>query len=51
MMMAGIAGARVVKVPLTKTYAHDVKAMLAAGSDAGVFYICNPNNPPARSLP
>ncbi len=39
------AGARVVKVPLTKTYAHDVKAMLAAGPDAGVFYICQPNNP------
>jgi len=39
------AGARVVKVPLTKTYAHDVKAMLAAAPDAGVFYICQPNNP------
>ena len=38
-------GARVVKVPLTKTYAHDVKAMLAAAPDAGVFYICKPNNP------
>ena len=38
-------GARVVKVPLTKTYAHDVKAMLAAGADAGVFYVCSPNNP------
>jgi histidinol-phosphate aminotransferase len=39
-------GARVVKVPLSKTYAHDVKAMIAAGgADAGVFYICNPNNP------
>ncbi len=38
--------ARIVKVPLTKTYAHDVRAMIAsAGSDAGVFYICNPNNP------
>ena len=45
MMMASIAGARVVKVPLTKTYAHDVKAMLAADSSAGVFYVCNPNNP------
>ena len=45
MMAADANGARVVKVPLTKTYAHDVKAMLAAGSDAGVFYICNPNNP------
>jgi histidinol-phosphate aminotransferase len=38
-------GARVVKVPLTKIYAHDVKAMLAAAPDAGVFYICSPNNP------
>jgi len=45
MMMAAVTGARVVKVPLTKTYAHDVKAMLAAAPDAGVFYICNPNNP------
>ena len=45
MFAAQTAGARVVKVPLTKTYAHDVKAMLAAGSDAGVFYVCTPNNP------
>src|SRR5262249_39648665 len=37
--------ARVVKVPLAKDYAHDVKAMIAAGQDAGIFYICNPNNP------
>ena len=42
---AKVAGARVVRVPLTKTYAHDVKAMLAAAPDAGVFYICSPNNP------
>ncbi|MHB8607072.1 MAG: pyridoxal phosphate-dependent aminotransferase [Candidatus Acidiferrales bacterium] len=42
---AKISGARVVNVPLTKTYAHDVKAMLAAAPDAGVFYICTPNNP------
>lgn len=39
------AGARVVKVPLTKTYAHDVRAMVAAAPDAGVLYICSPNNP------
>src|SRR5271167_2526759 len=39
------AGARVVNVPPTRTYAHDVKAMLAAAPDAGVFYICTPNNP------
>src|SRR5438270_10968065 len=33
MMMSAISGARVVKVRLTKTYAHDVKAMLAAAPD------------------
>ncbi|HEY3971529.1 MAG TPA: pyridoxal phosphate-dependent aminotransferase [Candidatus Sulfotelmatobacter sp.] len=51
MMMSSISGARVVKIPLTKTYAHDVKAMLAAGPDAGVFYICNPNNPTGTLTP
>ena len=51
MMIAPAAGARVVKVPLTKTYAHDVKAMLAAAPDAGVFYICNPNNPTGTLTP
>src|SRR5208282_1078233 len=45
MFAARVAGAKVVKVPLTKTYAYDVKAMLAAAPDAGVFYICTPNNP------
>jgi histidinol-phosphate aminotransferase len=43
--------ARMVKVPLTRTYAHDVKAMLAAAPDAGVFYICNPNNPTGTLTP
>jgi histidinol-phosphate aminotransferase len=42
---AAISGARVVNVPLTKTYGHDVKAMIAAGADAGLFYVCSPNNP------
>lgn len=51
MMTATANGARVVKVPLTKTYAHDVKAMLAAGSDGGIFYICNPNNPTGTLTP
>src|SRR6267378_842553 len=45
MFASEISGARVVKVSLTKTYAHDVKAMLAAAPDAGVFYVCSPNNP------
>ncbi len=37
MFSAKAVEARVVKVPLTKTYAHDVKAMIAAAPDAGVF--------------
>ena len=45
MLAAHAVGAKVVKVPLTKSYAHDVKAMLAAAHDAGVFYVCTPNNP------
>jgi histidinol-phosphate aminotransferase len=45
MFAAQAVGAKVVKVPLTKTYAHDVKAMVAAAPDAGVFYVCSPNNP------
>ena len=51
MMMASLAGARVVKVPLTRTYAHVVKAMRAAGPDGGIFYICNPNNPTGTLTP
>jgi len=51
MNTAQYSGVRVVKVPLTKSYAHDVKAMLAAGQDAGVFYICNPNNPTGTLTP
>ena len=45
MFAAKAIGVKVVKVPLTKTYAHDVKAMLAAAPNAGVFYVCSPNNP------
>jgi len=42
---AEFIGAKVNHVPLTATNAHDVKAMLKADPNAGVFYICNPNNP------
>lgn len=46
------AGAKVHRVPLDKNYAHDVDAMLAAaGASAGVFYICNPNNPTGTLTP
>ena len=41
---AKFIGAKVVRVPLTKDYAHDVRAM-AAVPDAGLIYVCNPNNP------
>jgi histidinol-phosphate aminotransferase len=42
---ARFIGSKVVTVPLTKEYAHDVKAMVAAAPNAGLFYVCNPNNP------
>lgn len=41
---AKFIGAKTVQVPLTKDYAHDVRAM-AAVNNAGLIYICNPNNP------
>jgi histidinol-phosphate aminotransferase len=42
---AKFSGAKIVKVPLAADYSHDVKAMVAADPNAGVLYICNPNNP------
>jgi histidinol-phosphate aminotransferase len=45
MRAAQVSGANIHKVPLTATYAHDVKALVAADPSAGVIYICNPNNP------
>ena len=38
-------------VPLTADYAHDVKAMVAAAPDAGLYYICTPNNPTGSITP
>jgi len=37
-------------VPLTPEYKIDIKAMVAADPQAGVIYICNPNNPTGTSL-
>lgn len=43
---AKFIGARTVNVPLKKgTWDHDVRAMLAAEPNGGLYYICNPNNP------
>jgi histidinol-phosphate aminotransferase len=52
---AGVAarfiGSKVISVPLTKDYKHDVKAMAAASPDSGLIYICNPNNPTGTVTP
>jgi histidinol-phosphate/aromatic aminotransferase/cobyric acid decarboxylase-like protein len=48
---ARFIGAKVMRVPLTTTYAHDVKAMAAASPDAGLIYVCNPNNPSGTLTP
>jgi histidinol-phosphate aminotransferase len=42
---AAAGGAKVFKIPLKPDYTHDIKAMAAADPNAGLFYICNPNNP------
>ena len=42
---AEYAGAKVHRVPLRPDFSHDVHAMVAADPNAGLFYICNPNNP------
>ena len=51
MVAAEAAGAPIKKVPLTADYAHDVKAMVEADPNAGVLYICNPNNPTGTITP
>jgi histidinol-phosphate/aromatic aminotransferase/cobyric acid decarboxylase-like protein len=42
---ARFVGAKVIRVPLRKDFAHDVHAMAQADPGAGVIYVCNPNNP------
>jgi histidinol-phosphate aminotransferase len=39
------AGAKLIKVNQRADYSHDVQAMCAADANAGMIYICNPNNP------
>jgi histidinol-phosphate aminotransferase len=47
---AKFIGAKIVEVPLTSDYRHDVKAMVK-DSNAGLIYICNPNNPTGTITP
>ena len=41
----------VVRVPLTRDYAHDLPRMADAAREAGLVYVCNPNNPTATITP
>ncbi len=44
-------GVKVHHVPLRKDFSHDVEAMIKADPNAGVYYICNPNNPTGTLTP
>lgn len=46
---AETSGAQVTRVPLDGTYAHPLERMSAP--DAGLVYVCNPNNPTASITP
>jgi histidinol-phosphate aminotransferase len=48
---AKFIGAPVIHVPLRPDYSHDLKAMAAASPDAGLIYVCNPNNPTGTITP
>src|SRR6266513_2263103 len=47
---ASANGAEVVKVPLTRTFSHDLPKMMDAAKE-GLIYVCNPNNPTASITP
>lgn len=49
--VADMVGAPKVPVKLTRTFAHDVRAMVAATPKAGAYYIVNPNNPTGTITP
>jgi histidinol-phosphate aminotransferase len=46
-----MVGAPKFPVKLTSTYAHDVRAIVAATPKAGAYYIVNPNNPTGTITP
>jgi len=48
---AKFVGAKHVPVPLRNDWAHDVKAMAKADPNAGLLYLCNPNNPTGSLTP
>ena len=42
---------RVVTLPLSGDYRMDLRKLLAAAPNAGVYYVCNPNNPTGLITP
>lgn len=51
-MYAKTNSVRVVAVPLTANFEHDLDAMMTAARDGGgLVYICNPNNPTGTLTP
>ncbi|WP_072689223.1 histidinol-phosphate transaminase [Rhodococcus marinonascens] len=50
-VVAQVAGATPVRVPLTADHGHDLDAMLAAITDrTRLIFVCNPNNPTGTAL-
>jgi histidinol-phosphate aminotransferase len=47
---ARAGGAEIASIPLDSKYGHDA-AKMAAVANAGVIYVCNPNNPTASITP
>ena len=45
-----VCSTEVVKVPLTRSFSHDLAKMGAAAKE-GLVYVCNPNNPTASITP
>jgi histidinol-phosphate/aromatic aminotransferase/cobyric acid decarboxylase-like protein len=44
-------GSKLNRVKLRPDYSHDVEAMIKTDPEAGVYYICNPNNPSGTLTP
>ncbi|MCW5964599.1 MAG: pyridoxal phosphate-dependent aminotransferase [Bryobacterales bacterium] len=48
---ATFIGAQLHRVPLRADFTHDVEAMIKADPNAGLYYVCNPNNPSGTVTP
>ncbi|MBC7925932.1 MAG: pyridoxal phosphate-dependent aminotransferase [Bryobacteraceae bacterium] len=48
---ATFVGAKLHRVALRSDYTHDVEAMLKKDPEAGIYYVCNPNNPSGTITP